>query len=160
MKTRLVLGITLLLLVGTFYGQNATSSGQHSHDQMQMGEKQPQPAQQNRRPTQDQSMPGMQMPDNPTSQQPQQEKTPSHENMPGMEMPQTSEPQKPSESAGPTYTLEQLQQLAIDHNPTLKQAQVEIRAAEGRKRQAGLYPNPTVGYQGEQISGGSQRGGE
>src|SRR6266702_677982 len=80
--------------------------------------------------------------------------------MPGMQMPQTPEPQKPPENAGPTYTLELLQQLAVDHNPTLKQAQAEIHAAEGRKRQAGLYPNPTVGYLGEQISGGSQRGGE
>src|SRR5581483_2530181 len=98
------------------------------------GEKQAQPAQYTPT-TQDRSMPGMQMPDNPTPQHPQplqQEKTPSHENMPGMQMPQNAEPQKPPESAGPTYTLEQLQQLAIDHNPTLKQAQPEIRAAEGR----------------------------
>ncbi len=164
MKTRLVQGLALLLMVGTVYGQNsqATSSGQHSHDQMQMGEMEAQPAQQKTSTAQDQSMPGMHMPENPTPQQPQQpqQKTPSHENMPGMQMPQTPEPKKPPESADPTYTLEQLQQLAVDHNPTLKQAQAEIRAAEGRKRQAGLYPNPTVGYLGEQISGGSQRGGE
>jgi outer membrane protein, heavy metal efflux system len=36
----------------------------------------------------------------------------------------------------------------------------EVRAAEGRKKQAGLYPNPTAGYLGEQIRGGSFRGGE
>src|SRR6266496_279555 len=164
MKARLVQGLALLLMVGTVYGQNsqATSSGKHSHDQMQMGEMEAQLAQQKTSTAQDQSMPGMHMPENPTPQQPQQpqQKTPSHENMPGMQMPQTPEPQKPPESADPTYTLEQLQQLAVDHNPTLKQAQAEIRAAEGRKRQAGLYPNPTVGYLGEQIAGGSQRGGE
>src|SRR5207247_1458829 len=68
--------------------------------------------------------------------------------------------QQPPANGRPAYTLDQLQQLAIDHNPTLKQAQAEIRVAEARKRQAGLYPNPTVGYIGEQISGGSQRGGE
>jgi cobalt-zinc-cadmium efflux system outer membrane protein len=56
--------------------------------------------------------------------------------------------------------LEQLEQMAIEHNPTLKQAEAELRAAEARKRQAGLYPNPTVGYQGEQIRGGSFGGGE
>ena len=91
---------------------------------------------------------------NPQSSDPAQ-----NQQMPGMQMPQAAEPQQPP-NAGATYTLDQLQQLAIDHNPTLKQAQAEIRVAEARKRQAGLYPNPTVGYIGEQISGGSQRGGE
>jgi len=94
--------------------------------------------------------------------------------MPGMQMPDKPEPQKPDTpqmqptdqvqlspvKPNPAYTLEQLEQLAIDHNPTLKQAQAEVRAAEGRKQQAGLYPNPTVGYSGEEIRGGSQRGGE
>jgi outer membrane protein, heavy metal efflux system len=94
------------------------------------------------------------MPDKP---EPQQSDAPQ---MPGMQMQPTEQAQEPPAKAGPTYTLEQLQQLAVDHNPTLKQAQAEIRAAEGRKRQAGLYPNPTVGYIGEQIRGGSQRGGE
>jgi len=91
-----------------------------------------------------------------------QENAPSQQNqqMPGMQMPQPAEQVHSESEPGPTYTLEQLQQLAVDHNPTLKQAQAEIRAAEARKRQAGLYPNPTVGYIGEQISGGPQRGGE
>src|SRR6266496_4419098 len=164
MKARLVQGLALLLMVGTVYGQNsqATSSGKHSHDQMQMGEMEAQLAQQKTSTAQDQSMPGMHMPENPTPQQPQQpqQKTPSHENMPGMQMPQTPEAEQQAAKPAAVYTLEQLQQSAVEHNPTLKQAQAEIRAAEGRKRQAGLYPNPTVGYQGEQIRGGSQRGGE
>jgi cobalt-zinc-cadmium efflux system outer membrane protein len=92
-----------------------------------------------------QQMPGMQMPGKPT---------------PGMQMPQEPQSQMPKPPTGPTYTLDQLQALATEHNPTLRQAQTEIRAAEGRKRQAGLYPNPTVGYLGEQIRGGSQGGGE
>src|SRR5207244_4433659 len=102
----------------------------------------------------DPQMPGMQMPDKP---EPQKSDAPK---MPDMQMKPTERAQEPSTTAGTTYTLEQLQQFAVDHNPTLKQAQAEIRAAEGRKRQAGLYPNPTVGYIGEQIRGGSQRGGE
>ena len=58
-------------------------------------------------------------------------------------------------------TLEQLEQMALANNPTLAQASAEIRAAQGRKRQAGLYPNPTIGYTGEQIATGpSRRGGE
>jgi outer membrane protein, heavy metal efflux system len=59
-----------------------------------------------------------------------------------------------------TITLEELQQMALQNNPTLAQATANIRAAEGRKQQSGLYPNPIVGYQGEQIRGGSFRGGE
>jgi outer membrane protein, heavy metal efflux system len=59
-----------------------------------------------------------------------------------------------------TITLEELQQMALQNNPTFKQSAANIRAAEGRKRQSGSYPNPTVGYQGEQIRGGSFHGGE
>jgi cobalt-zinc-cadmium efflux system outer membrane protein len=59
-----------------------------------------------------------------------------------------------------TISLEELQQMALQNNPTFAQAAANIRAAEGRKQQSGLYPNPTVGYQGEQIRGGSFRGGE
>jgi cobalt-zinc-cadmium efflux system outer membrane protein len=57
-------------------------------------------------------------------------------------------------------TLEELQQMALRNNPTFAQATAGIRAAEERKKQSGLYPNPTVGYQGEEIRGGSFRGGE
>jgi cobalt-zinc-cadmium efflux system outer membrane protein len=59
-----------------------------------------------------------------------------------------------------TITLEELQQMALQNNPTFAQSAANIQAAEGRKKQSGLYPNPTVGYQGEQIRGGSFRGGE
>ena len=59
-----------------------------------------------------------------------------------------------------TITLEELQQMALQNNPTIAQSAANIQAAEGRKKQSGLYPNPTVGYQGEQIRGGSYRGGE
>src|SRR3984893_16954264 len=59
-----------------------------------------------------------------------------------------------------TITLEELQQLAFQNNPTFAQSAANIRAAEGRKKQSELYPNPTVGYQGEQIRGGSFHGGE
>jgi cobalt-zinc-cadmium efflux system outer membrane protein len=59
-----------------------------------------------------------------------------------------------------TITLEELQQMALQSNPTFAQSAANIQAAEGRKKQSGLYPNPTVGYQGEQIRGGSFHGGE
>jgi len=42
--------------------------------------------------------------------------------------------------------------MAMKNNPTLAQADAGIRAAEGRRRQAGLFPNPIVGYFGEELS--------
>jgi outer membrane protein, heavy metal efflux system len=59
-----------------------------------------------------------------------------------------------------TITLEELQQMALQNNPTFAQSVANVQAAEGRKKQSGLYPNPIVGYQGEQIRGGSFHGGE
>src|SRR6201987_1431247 len=59
-----------------------------------------------------------------------------------------------------TMTLEDLQQMALQNNPTFAQSAANVHAAEGRKTQSGLYPNPTVGYQGEQVRGGSFHGGE
>jgi len=71
----------------------------------------------------------------------------------------------PSQAQAPapdqkTISLEELQQMALQNNPTFAQATANIRAAGGRKQQSGLYPNPTVGYLGEEIRGGSFRGGE
>lgn len=53
--------------------------------------------------------------------------------------------------AGDAITLAQLQQLAFTTNPTLQQAQATIEAAAGAMQQAGLYPNPVVGYQADQM---------
>jgi outer membrane protein, heavy metal efflux system len=57
-------------------------------------------------------------------------------------------------------TLEEAQKIARDMNPTMRQAEAEIRAAKARQQQAGLYPNPTAGYAGNEIRGGSFGGGE
>lgn len=48
-------------------------------------------------------------------------------------------------------TVAALEQLALQHNPTLVQAGANVEDARGRAVQSGLYPNPTVGYTGEQI---------
>ncbi len=61
---------------------------------------------------------------------------------------------------GQLVTLEQMQKIASELNPTLRQVEVEIRAAKARQQQAGLYPNPTVGYTGDEIRGGSVGGGK
>jgi cobalt-zinc-cadmium efflux system outer membrane protein len=86
---------------------------------------------------QDQSMPSMPMPNAPAASAPQ-----------------------PKENVQSGLTLGELEKMALSSNPTLAQAAAEIRAAEARTLQSGLYPNPTVGYQGDQIRGGIQGGGE
>jgi len=48
-------------------------------------------------------------------------------------------------------TLAELERMAAERNPTLAQAEASIRAAEGRRRQAGAFPNPVVGYFGEEL---------
>jgi len=57
--------------------------------------------------------------------------------------------------------LEDLERMALEKNPTLRQAEANTRAAAGRAQQAGLYPNPIFSAVGEEISGGPViRGGE
>jgi cobalt-zinc-cadmium efflux system outer membrane protein len=53
---------------------------------------------------------------------------------------------------GPVVTLAELERMAAERNPTLAQAQGAIRAAEGRRRQAGAFPNPVVGYFAEGLA--------
>src|SRR5262245_15209877 len=53
----------------------------------------------------------------------------------------------PLAGAAGSMTLPQLEQAALQCNPTLAQAQAVIRAAEARRLQAGLLPNPVVGGQ-------------
>jgi hypothetical protein len=53
---------------------------------------------------------------------------------------------------GPSLRLEDLERMALQNNPTVAQAEAAIRAAEGRRVQAGLMPNPIIGYAGEELS--------
>src|SRR5579871_1638306 len=55
--------------------------------------------------------------------------------------------------------LEDLERMALAGNPTLAQVQANVRVAAGQTRQAGLYPNPTVGYYGDEVRGGYSGGG-
>ena len=62
--------------------------------------------------------------------------------------------------ARPVMQLEDFQKFALATNPTLRQIGALDRRSSAQARQVGLYPNPVVGYQGEQIRGGSFGGGE
>ena len=47
--------------------------------------------------------------------------------------------------------LADFERIAMQRNPTLRQAAAQVEATMNRSFQAGLYPNPTVGYVQEQI---------
>ena len=51
-------------------------------------------------------------------------------------------------------TLSELEQLALQNNPTVTAAAAGIDAARERTRQAGAWPNPVIGYSGEEIKRG------
>lgn len=44
-----------------------------------------------------------------------------------------------------------LEKIAFRHNPTLAASTARTRAARGRRLQAGLYPNPVIGYHATEI---------
>lgn len=83
--------------------------------------------------------------------------------MPGMQM-ESSKDQLPDVlpvigaqaalAAGPVYRLDALEAEALQRNPTLTQADANVRSSQGRRQQAGAWPNPTVGYFGDEIAGG------
>lgn len=78
--------------------------------------------------------------------------------------PLTGVPQDPDPLADaasrPSLSLDAWLAFARVHNPTLRVAQARIAESAGHARQAGLLPNPTAGYEGDQIRGGSYGGGE
>ena len=74
------------------------------------------------------------------------------------EFPRLGRAQEKAEGA--LMTLDQFEKIARESNPTLRQAEAEIRAAEGHRRQAGLYPNPTLAYAADEVRGGSVGGGK
>lgn len=56
--------------------------------------------------------------------------------------------------AADVLRLEDIEKIALQKNPTLRQAEARVRAAQGLAVQAGLYPNPSVGATGEELAPG------
>jgi cobalt-zinc-cadmium efflux system outer membrane protein len=50
-----------------------------------------------------------------------------------------------------TFSIADLEQMALESNPTLAQAFAAVEAARGRALQASRLPNPRIGYQGSEI---------
>ena len=122
----------LALPVASFGQGNTGSSMQHDMQGMQgqMGKEQSQP---------------------PTSNQNPEQHT-------GPEMPAPDLLKEAMSREG--LRLRDFEEMATGSNPTLKQASDLIRSSAGQAKQAGLYPNPSVGYEAEQIRGGNYGGGE
>lgn len=57
-------------------------------------------------------------------------------------------------------TLADFQSLALQNNPTLSAARARIQAASGRQVQAGLFPNPVIGYHATQIGNQNTAGAQ
>ena len=55
-----------------------------------------------------------------------------------------------------SLSIEQLQEIALHNNPSLSEAYARIQAVRGRWVQAGLMPNPIVGYSGQQLGSGGE----
>jgi cobalt-zinc-cadmium efflux system outer membrane protein len=100
---------------------------------------------------------------------------PNPQNVPLYENRQIEQPQNPGQRGDserpipelladlahrPAMTLKDFEDLAEANNPALMQAKQLMQRSTGQARQAGLYPNPLIGYQGEEIRGGSFGGGE
>jgi cobalt-zinc-cadmium efflux system outer membrane protein len=65
------------------------------------------------------------------------------------------------EASAQNLTLAELEQRALAANPAIAAAAAQVEVAKGRAVQAGTLPNPTIGYTGDEISGGAvNRGGE
>jgi cobalt-zinc-cadmium efflux system outer membrane protein len=69
-------------------------------------------------------------------------------------------PQPPPGPDGRPVTLADLQQQALASSPLIRQADAAVEAARGVAIQAGLYPNPRVGYDGDSINQANTAGSQ
>lgn len=96
------------------------------------------------------SMPGMPAQHEHTAENPQPSRS--------IEFPRLGRAQSNTDTS--LFTLDHALETARQHNPTYRQADAGIRASRARAQQSALYPNPTVGYSGDEIRGGQSRGGK
>jgi len=70
---------------------------------------------------------------------------------PDREQPLREQPLREQPLREQLLRLADLEQMAFRQNPTLAGATARIQAAQGRQTQAGLFPNPVIGYHGTEI---------
>jgi cobalt-zinc-cadmium efflux system outer membrane protein len=64
-------------------------------------------------------------------------------------------PQPFPSQIGRPLELSDLQSLAMANSPLIKQAAADVQAARGAMIQAGAYPNPNIGFEGDAIGQGN-----
>lgn len=72
-------------------------------------------------------------------------------------------PESPTPVLGPNdqpYTLSDLQKLAVENSPTLRQAVSDVKAAEGSLWQTRTYQNPTIYYSAQPTNNNSNAGAQ
>ena len=65
--------------------------------------------------------------------------------------PQAADPKTLDTPVGPAMTLEELEDLAMNNSPIIAQALAAITMNQGATIQAGVYPNPVVGYEADTV---------
>jgi len=143
--------------------QNMPSTQHHQHSTPSQPPQNVQP-QQPKQPDKMGNMQGMQMEPARSAQDPnthatmtlQEPENPEHKTGSNLPAPELLK----DVAARPAMSLADFETLADANNPTLKLANALVRRSQEQARQAGLYPNPSVGYQGEEIRGGAYGGGE
>jgi cobalt-zinc-cadmium efflux system outer membrane protein len=100
------------------------------------------------------SVPGSEVPLIKLSEDPETRKREVRELYP--KLPKLAE--EPKAAPGPNgqpYTLADLQAIAVEHSPTLRQAASDVVTARGNLLTAMAYPNPTIGYEVDPSNDGS-----
>lgn len=83
----------------------------------------------------------------------------SNHALPAPRPPETVPAGPPQGQAAPdSLTLTDMECMALANNPTLVQAMAQVRAAQGQWLQAGLRPNPIVGYQASEVGNAGTSG--
>jgi cobalt-zinc-cadmium efflux system outer membrane protein len=55
-------------------------------------------------------------------------------------------------SAQQRYRMADIERMAVEAHPAISRGRASVRAAQGRTLQAGLYPNPVIGANGEHVA--------
>ncbi len=66
-------------------------------------------------------------------------------------LPTLAQPDRVSQDPTGPLTLESLQMMALENNPSIRQAAANVDAARGAAIQAGTYPNPNAGYEADTV---------
>src|SRR5260370_2161591 len=152
---KIIISLTLMvgLAVKPVGAQTEQTKQGHEMEGMQHGASPsatPQQEQQRKPPQTGQPQPGQEMPAMPGMEGMQHgEHKMKMEPLPPPVVPKLGMTQ--SMAKAPLVRLEDLAQMALHGNPTLRQAATDIRSPTGRKLHSALWPNPTAGYIGEEI---------